>query len=90
MVAQRQCINKTEAQSRAQHPRSHTGAKAKFVRRGVTVTQSEGWDGDSVSAAQAGGKRTERSEGSSVRSSGISAGLLMGVHLCMCMCAGGG
>ncbi|XP_009333491.1 PREDICTED: beta-sarcoglycan [Pygoscelis adeliae] len=75
MVGQRQGINTTEAQIRAQHPRSHSGVKAKFVRRGVTVTQAAGRDGDSVSAAQAGGKRTERSEGSSVGSSGTSAGL---------------
>ncbi|XP_009883324.1 PREDICTED: beta-sarcoglycan [Charadrius vociferus] len=51
MAAQRQCINKAEAPIRAQHPRCHTGAQAKFVRKGVTVTQPEQWDGDSVSAA---------------------------------------
>lgn len=90
MVAQRQRINKAEAQIRARHPRSHAGTKAKFVERGVAVTPSEGWDGDSASAAQAGGRRTELFKEALVfRRSCTSTGLLISVSLCLWVCARG-
>lgn len=98
MAARRQCINKAEAPIRAQHPRCHTGAQAKFVRRGVTVTQPEGWDGGALSApcvlvgGKTGPSRREKNlfMGSSFGGSCISTGLSIRASLCRCTCSSSG